>query len=95
MKTNMTLRTLVLAASLVGATGLAAARSSSMVELGRQSLAGADGKPLSVEVVRKAIITGGAAHHWATVSDKPGVLTPEADSGAHQAVVDVAYDALG
>ena len=95
MKMNTPLRAILLAASLSVATGLAVARSTSMVELGRQSAVTADAKPMTVETMRKAIIAGGAVHGWKPVGDQPGVLTLEADSGAHQAVVDVAYDAQG
>jgi len=95
MKMNSTLRALVVAAALTGAAGLAVARSSVMVELGRQAIVTADGKALTADAVRKAIIAGGARHNWKPVGDQPGVLTLEADSGSHQALVDVAYDAQG
>ena len=95
MKTQPTLRAILLAATLCVAAGLAVARSSGMVELGRQTALTADARPLSVEAMRKAIIAGGAVHGWKPVGDKPGLLTLEADSGQHQAVVDVAYDAQG
>ncbi len=95
MKLNSTLRVVLLAASLCAASGLAVARSSNMIELGRQSIVTTDAKPISVEAVRKAIIAGGSVHGWKPVGDKPGVLTLEADSGQHQAVVDVSYDAQG
>ena len=95
MKINSTLRTILLAASLSAAAGLAVARSSNMLELGRQAIVTADAAPLSVDAVRKAIIAGGAVHGWKPVGDAPGVLTLEADSGSHQVVVDVAYDAQG
>lgn len=95
MKIESTLRAFVVAAFLAAASGLVAARSSAMVELGRQSIVSADGKALTVDAVRKAIIAGGARHSWHAVGDQPGVLTLEADSGSHQAVVDVAYDAQG
>ena len=95
MKMNTPLRAILLAASLSVAAGLAVARSTGMVELGRQSAVTADTKPMTVETMRKAIIAGGSVHGWKPVGDGPGVLTLEADSGAHQAVVDVAYDAQG
>jgi hypothetical protein len=95
MKVNTPLRAVLLAAALCAASGLALARSSNMVELGRQSIVTTDTKPMSVEAVRKAIIAGGSVHSWKPVGDQPGVLTLEADSGQHQAVVDVAYDAQG
>ena len=95
MKINSTLRGLVLAATLAGVAGLAIARASQMVELGRQAIVTSDSKPLSVPAVRQAIIAGGAVHSWKPVGDQPGVLTLEADSGQHQVVVDVAYDAQG
>jgi hypothetical protein len=95
MKMNAILRGLVLAATLAGVAGVATARSSQMIELGRQSVVTSDSKPLSVPAVRKAIIVGGAVHSWKPVGDQPGVLTLEADSGQHQVVVDVAYDAQG
>ena len=95
MKMNSTLRGLVLAATLAGVAGMAVARSSQMVELGRQAIVTSDSKPLNPPAVRKAIIAGGAVHSWKPVADQPGMLTLEADSGQHQVVVDVAYDAQG
>lgn len=95
MKMNSTLRGLVLAATLAGVAGFAAARASQMLELGRQAVVTSDSKPLNVPAVRKAIIAGGAVHAWKPIGDQPGVLTLEADSGGHQVVVDVAYDAQG
>ena len=95
MKTKTAIRALLLAAAMTTATGAALARSAQMVELGRQSIVTADSKPLSVPAVRKAIIVGGAVHSWKPVGDQPGVLTLEADSGGHQVVVDVSYDAQG
>ncbi|HEY8973324.1 MAG TPA: hypothetical protein VIN75_03845 [Burkholderiaceae bacterium] len=71
------------------------ARSAEMLELGRQTIVSADSQPLTLQAVRKAIIAGGAVHTWKPVADQPGVLTLEADSGQHQVVVDVAYDAQG
>jgi len=94
MKTNSTLRALLLAAAL-SAAGAVMARSAEMLELGRQAIVTADSKPLTVQAVRQAIIAGGAVHTWKPVADQPGVLTLEADSGQHQVVVDVAYDAQG
>ena len=95
MKMNSTLRAILLAASLAAAAGLATARSSNMVELGRQSVVTTDAPAMSVESVRKAVIAGGAVHGWKLVSETPGALTLQADSGQHQVVVDVAYDAQG
>ncbi len=93
MKMNSALRAILLVASL-SAAGLAVARSSNMVELGRQTIAATD-KPLTPEAVRQAIIAGGSVHKWKPVGDQPGLLTLEADSGQHQVVVDVSYDAQG
>lgn len=93
MKMNSALRAILLVASL-SAAGLALARSSNMVELGRQTIAATD-KPLTPEAVRQAIIAGGSVHKWKPVGDQPGLLTLEADSGQHQVVVDVSYDAQG
>jgi hypothetical protein len=95
MKMNAILRAVLLAATLSTAAGIAAARSATLVEPGRQAIVTTDGKALSVDTVRKAIIAGGATHGWKPVGDQPGVLTLEADSGQHQAVVDVVYDATG
>jgi hypothetical protein len=95
MKMNSTLRAILLAASLAAAAGLATARSSNMVELGRQSVVTTDAAAMSVESVRKAVIAGGTVHGWKLVSETPGALTLQADSGQHQVVVDVAYDAQG
>lgn len=95
MKINMILRAAILTAALSAVTGIAVARSTTMIELGRQTAVTTDSRPLSVEAMRKAIIAGGSVHGWKPVGDQPGVLTLEADSGSHQAVVDVAYDAQG
>jgi hypothetical protein len=95
MKMNTFLRAAFMAAALSTAAGLAVARSTSMIELGRMNAVAADAKPMTVDAMRKAIIAGGSVHGWKPVGDQPGVLTLEADSGAHQAVVDVAYDAQG
>ena len=64
MNTKSTVRAILLAAALSGAVGLAVARSSNMVELGRQSAVTTDAKPLSVGAMRKAILAGGAVHSW-------------------------------
>jgi hypothetical protein len=95
MKTNTFLRAALLAAALSTAAGLASARSTVMVELGRQTPVTVDAKPMTADAMRKAIIAGGSVHGWKPVGDQPGVLTLVANSGAHQAVVDVAYDAQG
>jgi len=95
MKMNSMLRAILLAVSLSAAANLAVARSSNMIELGRQAIVTTDATPLSVDAVRKIIIAGGAVHSWKPVGDQPGVLTLEADSGQHQFVVDVAYDVQG
>lgn len=90
------LRAAVLASALAGAAGLSMARSSNMVDLGHQTIVLADaGKALTADDVRKAIVAGGSQHGWRAVGEQPGVLTLEADSGQHQVVVDVAYDAQG
>jgi hypothetical protein len=95
MKMNSALRAIVLVASLSAAAGCAAVRSSDMVELGRQTCPPADARPTSVEAMHDAIIAGGQVHAWKVAGDVPGILTLEAESGQHQAVVDVAYDAQG
>ena len=93
MNMNPTLRAIVLAASLCVVAGVALARSAAMVDLGRQAIA--TPTPLTDKAVHDAIIAGGSVHSWKVVGDKPGLLTLEADSGQHQAVVDVAYDTQG
>lgn len=90
-----TLRAILVTVALSLATAVAVARSTSMIELGRQNAVTADARPITVDAMRKAIIAGGSVHGWKPVGDQPGVLTLEADSGQHQAVVDVAYDAQG
>src|SRR3954468_17285255 len=95
MKINMILRAAILTAALSAVTGIAVARSTTMIELGRQTAVTTDSRPLSVEAMPTAIIAGGAAHGWKPGGGQPGVLTREADSGSHQAVVDVPYDAQG
>jgi hypothetical protein len=95
MKTSTLLRATFVAAALSTAAGFAVARSAGMIELGRQNAVTADARPMTVDAMRKAIIAGGSVHGWKPVADQPGVLTLEADSGQHQAVVDVAYDAQG
>lgn len=95
MKTKTILRAFALTTALALAASLAVARSTNMIELGRQNAVTADAQPMTVDAMRKAIIAGGSVHGWKPVADQPGVLTLEADSGQHQAVVDVAYDAQG
>ena len=95
MMTNSALRAILLAGALATTAGVALARSTTMVELGRQTYLTTDAKPLGLDAMRKAIIAGGSVHSWRPVADAPGLLTLEADSGQHQAVVDVAYDAQG
>ena len=93
MKTNDVFRAIVLAA-LLGAVGVAEARSSDMIELGRDMVSTAS-KPLSVAAVHQAILAGATVHGWRPVADQPGVVTLQVDNGPQQAVVDVAYDAQG
>jgi len=88
-------RAVLLAVSLSAAAGAAAARSSEMLQLGRQDVVTVDQAPLTAAAVRKAIIDGGARHEWKAIGDKPGVLTLEASSGEHRVFVDVAYDEKG
>ena len=95
MKMNSTLRALMLAVSLSALAGVALARSTNMIELGRQTPVTVDARPLTIDAMRKAIIAGGSVHGWKPVGDQPGVLTLQASSGQHLAVVDVAYDAQG
>jgi hypothetical protein len=90
---NPTLRAILLAASLCVVAAAANARSAVMVNLGHQSIS--TPSPLTTKAVHDAIIAGGSTHSWKVVGDKPGMLTLEADSRDHQAVVDVAYDATG
>jgi hypothetical protein len=93
MSMNPTLRAILLAASLCLVTAVATARSTGMVDLGRQAIA--IQPPLTDKAVHDAILAGAAVHSWKVVGDQPGVLTLEADSGQHQAVVDVSYDTQG
>jgi hypothetical protein len=93
MKITSTFRAVLLAVSLSVIGGVAAARSSEMVQPGRQDIVAVDQAPMTVAAVRKAIIDGGAHHEWKAIGDKPGVLTLEASSGEHRVFVDVAYDA--
>jgi hypothetical protein len=88
-----TLRAILLAASLCVVAAAASARSAAMVDLGRQAISVP--QPMTEKAVHDAIIAGASVHSWKLVGDKPGVLTLEADSGHHQAVVDVAYDTTG
>ena len=96
MKINSTLRAALLAALAVLRGRL---RHGALVEHDRTGAASPssrpDGEALTAEAVRKAIMAGGSVHGWKAVGDKPGMLTLEADSGQHQVVVDVAYDAQG
>ena len=93
MIVNPTLRAILLAAALCVVTAAASARSAVMVDLPRQSIS--TPAPLTAKAVHDAIIAGGSTHSWKVVGDKPGLLTLEADSRDHQAVVDVAYDTTG
>jgi len=87
------LRGALLALSLAAAIGPALARSANMVELGRQEVVTFDGRPLTPDSMRKAILYGGLTRRWTAVGEQPGVLSLQASNGGHQVVVDVAYDA--
>jgi uncharacterized protein YhdP len=94
MKSNLSLRTVLAAASLSLVTTLAVARSTDLQEPQRTEVVATDGGQASTPTtVRRAIIIGGQHHGWKPVADKPGVLTMTAATGAHQVTVDVLYDA--
>jgi hypothetical protein len=96
MKSNLSLRTVLAAASLSLVTALAVARSADLQEPQRTEIVATDGAKASTPtLVRRAIILGGQHHGWKPVADKPGVLTLTASSGAHEVSVDVLYDAHG
>jgi hypothetical protein len=52
-----------------------------------------DGKPLTVEQVRKAIIAGGASKQWIASAQDGDKIRFTHTRGRHTAVVDVAYSA--
>lgn len=94
MKSNLSLRTVLVATSLSLVTALAVARSADLQEPQRTEIVATDGAKASTPtLVRRAIILGGQHHGWKPVADKPGVLTLTASSGSHEVSVDVLYDA--
>ena len=67
MKTKTILRAIALTTALALSASLAVARSTGMIELGRQNAVTADARPMTVDAMRKAIIAGGSVHGWKPV----------------------------
>ncbi len=84
---------LFLLAALCAASSVHAGRGAPLVNYEDVLVASGDGKPLTVEQVRKAVITGASRSRW-TVTDQPGnTIRLTYNRGGHIAVVNVAYSA--
>jgi len=95
MKTRVITVVLTISLALAAGTAHASRRAVPLIEPARVELAtGANENP---EVVKDAIIAGGAARGWVAVSSDPGKLRLKYDKqgGKHEVVVDVTYDAKG
>lgn len=62
-----------------------------MVTLESMVVASADGKPLTTEQVRKAIIAGAASKQWIASVQAPNIVRATHTRGRHSAVVDIVY----
>jgi len=78
-------------------TAAQASRVEPLVNVENQALARADGKPLSAEQVKSAIIAGSARQRiWTVTPVKNGVMTAMLNvRNKHTAVVDITYSATG
>lgn len=84
---------LVLLAALLAASSVHAARTAPLVNYEDVLVASGNGKALTTEQVRKAVIAGASRGHW-TASERPGnTVRLTYSRGGHSAVVDVAYSA--
>ncbi len=83
----------VIMMSLAPFMGAQAGRGEPLININNQAVARADGKPLSMEQVKSAIIAGSARQRvWTVTPVKSGVMTATLNvRNKHTAVVDITY----
>ena len=91
MRTVHTL--LFLLAALLAASSAHAARTAPIVNYEDVLVASGNGKPLSAEQVRKAVITGASRSRWAASAQPGNTVRVTYNRGGHIAVADVVYSA--
>ena len=85
---------LLLGLALVALTTAGACTTVPIVNVENQALVRADGKPLTAEHVKRAIIRAGSNRRWSISEEKEGHLVGKLDlRGKHAAVVDILYSA--
>ena len=80
-------------ALLAAALPANAARTAALVEYDELPIQSSDGKALSAEQIRKAIIQGGATRQWAATVQPGNIVQLTYNRGKHTAVVRVKYTA--
>lgn len=76
--------------------GAASARTIPLVEPERVTLASTSGVALTPELVKQAILRGGARYEWTVVSEQPGKIQLKHNKqNKHEVTVEVSYDASG
>jgi hypothetical protein len=93
MKIIRNLLILGLAAVLLPMPAAHAARTAPMMTLENVVATSVDGKPLTTEQVRKAIIAGAASKQWISSIQAPNTVRATHTRGRHTAVVDIVYTA--
>jgi len=72
----------------------AEAREAPIINFESVSILRADGKPLTAEKVKRAILLAGVRHSWAITPDKNGQMIATINvRGKHTATVDITYSA--
>ena len=84
---------LFLLASLLAASGALAAREAPIQNYEGLPVASSDGKPLTLEQIKNAIIAGGARARWVASVQPGNVVRLTLSPRSHVAVVDVTYTA--
>jgi hypothetical protein len=90
------IRNLLILASAVAFLPISAAhaaRTAPMVTLENVAATSVDGKPLTAEQVKKAIISGAASKQWIASVEGPNTIRATHTRGRHSAVVDIVYTA--
>jgi hypothetical protein len=87
------LRILLSLALLAAAFPAGAARTAALLNYEELPVQSSDGKPLGLEQIRKAIISGAATRQWAASVQPGNVVQLTYSRGKHTAVVRVKYSA--
>jgi hypothetical protein len=82
---------LLVVASLVAAPAAHAARTAPLVNYESVLVQSVDGKPLTLEQVKRAVIAGGASKQWIASAQDGDRIRFTHTRGRHTAIVEVAY----